>query len=53
MQDLFEIRFTGLVLDYERTLYLEEEVRSTPFCKYSISAADRENPRSVLLAGGS
>ena len=41
MQDLFDIRFTGLVIDYERTLYLEEEVKITPFCKYSISAADR------------
>ena len=44
MQDLFDIRFTGLVIDYERTLYLEEEVKSTPFCKYSISKDNKENP---------
>ena len=53
MQDLFEIRFTGLVIDYERTLYLEEEVKITPFCKYSISAANRHKPISSAPSGGS
>ena len=53
MQDLFDIRFTGLAIDYERTLYLEEEVRSTPFCKYSISKANKEKPLSSPPAGGS
>ncbi|MFW5722334.1 MAG: NADH-quinone oxidoreductase subunit C [Desulfohalobiaceae bacterium] len=36
IQDLFGICFEGLVLDYERTLYLDEEVRATPFCKYTV-----------------
>jgi ech hydrogenase subunit D len=53
MQDLFDIRFTGLVIDYERTLYLEEEVKITPFCKYSISAANRQKPISSAPSGGS
>ena len=53
IQDLFDIRFTGLVIDYERTLYLEEEVKITPFCKYSISAANRQKPISSAPAGGS
>ena len=53
MQDLFEIRFTGLVIDYERTLYLEEEVKITPFCKYSISAANRQKPIPSAPSGGS
>lgn len=53
IQDLFDIRFTGLVLDYERTLYLEEEVKSTPFCKYSISTASKEKPLSSPPAGES
>lgn len=53
IQDLFDIRFTGLVLDYERTLYLEEEVKSTPFCKYSISAASKDKPLSSPPAGKS
>jgi ech hydrogenase subunit D len=53
MQDLFDIRFTGLVIDYERTLYLEEEVKITPFCKYSISEANRQKPIPSAPSGGS
>ena len=53
MQDLFDIRFTGLVIDYERTLYLEEAVKITPFCKYSISEANRQKPISSAPSGGS
>ena len=53
MQDLFDIRFTGLVIDYERTLYLEKEVKTTPFCKYSISEANRQKPISSAPPGGS
>ena len=53
MQDLFEIRFTGLVIDYERTLYLEEEVKIAPFCKYSISEANRQKPIPTVPSGGS
>jgi ech hydrogenase subunit D len=33
IQDLFGIIFDGLVVDYQRTLYLEEEVKVTPFCR--------------------
>lgn len=43
MQDLFGIRFKGLTIDYERTLYLEEEVKITPFCKYSVVESAQES----------
>jgi ech hydrogenase subunit D len=36
IQDLFNIRFQGLAIDYDRTLYLEEDVKKTPFCKYVV-----------------
>ena len=36
IQDLFGIRFQGLAIDYDRTLYLEAEVKKTPFCKYVV-----------------
>jgi ech hydrogenase subunit D len=36
IQDLFGIRFTGLAIDYDRTLYGEEKTRVTPFCKYTV-----------------
>lgn len=35
IQDLFGIAFDGLAIDYGRTLYLEKEVKVTPFCKYT------------------
>ena len=53
MQDLFDVRFTGLVIDYERTLYLEEEVKITPFCKYSITEANGQKLISSAPSGGS
>jgi ech hydrogenase subunit D len=36
IQDLFGVRFQGLAIDYDRTLYLEAEVNKTPFCKYVV-----------------
>lgn len=42
MQDLFGLRFEGLAIDYERTFYLEGEVKQTPFCKYTISKVNKE-----------
>jgi ech hydrogenase subunit D len=36
IQDLFGIRFQGLAIDYDRTLYLAEDVRTAPFCKYVV-----------------
>ena len=43
IQDLFGIRFTGLAVDYQRTLYGEESTRITPFCKYTVVAPPRAN----------
>lgn len=53
IQDLFDIKFTGLVIDYERTLYLEEEIKTTPFCKYSIARVDRQKAVSSASFNGS
>lgn len=36
MRDQFGISFDGLVLDFGGTLYLEEEAKRTPFCRYSV-----------------
>ena len=36
IQDQFGLRFDGLALDYDASLYLEEEAGRTPFCKYGI-----------------
>ena len=37
IQDLFGIPFEGLVVDYERTFYLEPEIKATPFCRYTVA----------------
>ena len=44
IQDLFNIRFKGLVLDYRRTLYLDKEVKVTPFCKFTVEKSDQKEP---------
>jgi len=36
IEDQFGLKFDGLVLDFGGTLYLEEEVMRTPFCKYGV-----------------
>jgi ech hydrogenase subunit D len=36
IQDLFNIIFDGLVVDYERTFYLEPEIKAAPFCRYTV-----------------
>ncbi len=36
IEDQFGTQFDGLVLDFGGTLYLEEEVMRTPFCKYGV-----------------
>ncbi len=36
IQDLFGIRFHGLTVDYDRTLYLEKDVKTAPFCKFAV-----------------
>jgi len=41
IQDHFGLRFEGLVVDYQGTLYLEEEALKTPYCRYSIRTAEK------------
>ena len=52
IQDLFGIRFTGLAVDYDRTLYGDEKTRITPFCKYTVvTAHGTEDPSGVKSSG--
>jgi ech hydrogenase subunit D len=39
IQDHFGLRFEGLVVDYQGTLYLEEEALKTPYCRFSLRPA--------------
>jgi ech hydrogenase subunit D len=42
IQDLFGLRFQGLVVDYGRTLYFDEEVREAPFCRFVVKNDSKE-----------
>jgi ech hydrogenase subunit D len=42
IQDLFGVRFKGLAVDYNRTLYLDEEIKTTPLCKYTVGRSKTE-----------
>lgn len=48
IQDLFNIRFKGLNIDYDRTLFLDEEVKTTPFCKYVVEKTSRKKTLPVV-----
>ncbi|MFH1241382.1 MAG: NADH-quinone oxidoreductase subunit C [Pseudomonadota bacterium] len=37
IQDQFGIRFDGLALDYDRTLYLEDAIKGAPYCRIAVS----------------
>lgn len=41
IQDLFDLRFSGLAIDFNRTLYTEGEMRQRiPFCRYAATAPE-------------
>lgn len=44
IQDLFGVRFKGLAIDYERTLFLDEEVEVPPFCRKMANKNKEEDP---------
>jgi ech hydrogenase subunit D len=48
IQDLFGLRFAGLALDYNRTLYLDPEITSAPFCKTVVKPQVSEPMRQPL-----
>jgi len=52
IQDLFGIRFKGLAIDYERTLYGDETTRITPFCKYTVAASHGATEPAPPASGG-
>jgi len=51
IQDHFGLKFDGLALDFGGTLYLDEEVVRTPFCKYGVVRKDAEAEAAEAPAG--
>ena len=50
IQDLFGLRFQGITVDYGRTLYLDEEVRTPPF--FGRTANRGEQDRNARASEG-
>jgi ech hydrogenase subunit D len=50
IQDLFGLRFEGLLVDYRGTLYLEEEALKTPFCRFSLRTAETSGTQPAVPA---
>ena len=46
IQDLYGLKFQGLAIDYGQTLYLDSELKTTPFCKYSIKHTEQDKTGS-------
>lgn len=53
IQDLFGVRFKGLAIDFNRTLYLDEEIKTTPLCRYTVSRVNKGEPSAKEAAEGS
>lgn len=53
IQDLFGLRFSGLAVNYERTLYLDGEVKVTPFCKYTVAKMQADEAKSLPASADS
>lgn len=53
IQDLFGVRFKGLAIDFNRTLYLEEEIKTTPLCRYTVGRVNKGEPAAKEAAEGS
>ena len=37
IQDLFNMKFSGLVIDFKRTLYFDDALQAAPLCRYSVN----------------
>jgi ech hydrogenase subunit D len=44
IQDLFGVRFKGLAIDFNRTFYLDDDIKTTPFCKYAVARVNDREP---------
>jgi ech hydrogenase subunit D len=50
IQDFFGLRFEGLLVDYQGTLYLEEEALKTPYCRFSLRTAEKSEAQPSVQA---
>jgi ech hydrogenase subunit D len=53
IQDLFGVRFKGLAIDFNRTLYLDEEIKTTPLCRYTVTRVNNSDAAAKQPADGS
>jgi ech hydrogenase subunit D len=44
IQDFFNVAFSGLIIDFKQTLYLEDEAQRAPLCRYTVSRTASPEP---------
>jgi ech hydrogenase subunit D len=37
IQDLFDVKFSGLIIDFKRTLYFDDKPQTAPLCRYTVN----------------
>ena len=47
IQDLFNVTFTNLPIDYKHTLFLDKEIKSGPLCRYTVT--DKSTPVAIAV----
>jgi ech hydrogenase subunit D len=44
IQDMFHVKFNGLIIDFNRTLYFDDEAQTAPLCRYTVSQTKSPEP---------
>jgi ech hydrogenase subunit D len=44
IQDMFHLKFNGLIIDFNRTLYFDDDAQSAPLCRYTVSQTKSPEP---------
>jgi len=51
IQDMFHLKFKGLIIDFNRTLYFDDDAQSAPLCRYTVSQTKSPEPELAQSPG--
>jgi hypothetical protein len=51
IQDMFHLKFKGLIIDFNRTLYFDDNAQTAPLCRYTVSQIKSPEPESIQNSG--
>jgi ech hydrogenase subunit D len=44
IQDMFHLKFNGLIIDFNQTLYFDDETQTAPLCRYTVRQTKSPEP---------